>query len=216
MLSWTLSTTSHHVLRMSNKSQLLVGGESGKQHPHRLHPLPCNPLNTIFLTNRSFCTVYSLLGPARAFPTHAETSAQQPIQDDFCPQLRIGNPCRWHRQVQTRALGCPKLTCPGVIKLDPWLEPFSDALRSRYSHAQKWMKTIDETEGGLDKFSKGADIFGFVVHDNGDITYREWAPNALRAYLIGDFSKETFSSLPIGPSLIGICDKMNGTETLRQ
>lgn len=52
------------------------------------------------------------------------------------------------------------------------------------------MKTIDETEGGLDKFSKGADIFGFVVHDNGDITYREWAPNALRAYLIGDFSKE--------------------------
>ena len=82
-----------------------------------------------------------------------------------------------------------RLTCSGVIKLDPWLEPFKDALRSRYSHAQKWIKTIDETEGGLEKFSKGTEKFGFVVHDNRDITYREWAPNALRAYLIGDFSK---------------------------
>ena len=29
---------------------------------------------------------------------------------------------------------------------------------------------------------------GFQTHENGDITYREWAPNALRAYVIGDFS----------------------------
>ena len=81
-----------------------------------------------------------------------------------------------------------QLTSSGVIQLDPWLEPFKDALKSRFSRAQKWIKTIDETEGGLDKFSKGFEKFGFVVHENGDITYREWAPNALRAYLIGDFS----------------------------
>ena len=77
----------------------------------------------------------------------------------------------------------------GVIQLDPWLEPFKDALRSRYSHAQKWIKTINDTEGGLENFSRGTEKFGFVVNDNGDVTYREWAPNALRAYLIGDFSK---------------------------
>ncbi|KAL9055759.1 MAG: hypothetical protein Q9206_003020 [Seirophora lacunosa] len=76
----------------------------------------------------------------------------------------------------------------GVVQLDPWLSPFKDALRSRYSHAQKWIKTINETEGGLEKFSRGSEIFGFVVSENGDITYREWAPNALRAYLIGDFN----------------------------
>ena len=110
----------------------------------------------------------------------------------------------------------PQLTCSGVIKLDPWLEPFKDALRSRYSHAQKLIKTIDETEGGLEKFSKGTEKFGFVVHDNGDITYREWAPNALRAYLIGDFSKAFSSSSSLGSSLIGIHHKMNGTGTLRQ
>lgn len=43
---------------------------------------------------------------------------------------------------------------PGVIKLDPWLEPFKDPLRERYSKAQKWISTINETEGGLDKFSR--------------------------------------------------------------
>ncbi|KAM0805298.1 1,4-alpha-glucan-branching enzyme [Usnea florida] len=85
----------------------------------------------------------------------------------------------------------------GVIKLDPWLEPFRDALRSRYSHAQQWIKTINETEGGLEKFSKGTEKFGFMVHDNGDIAYREWAPNALRAYLIGDFNEWNRDATPM-------------------
>lgn len=42
----------------------------------------------------------------------------------------------------------------GVIKLDPWLSPFKDALKSRFNHAQKWIKTINDTEGGFEKFSK--------------------------------------------------------------
>ena len=78
--------------------------------------------------------------------------------------------------------------------MDPWLSPFKDALRSRYGRAQKWIKTIDETEGGLDNFSKGVHKFGFNVQENGDIVYREWAPNAMRAYLIGDFSTSLSSA----------------------
>jgi hypothetical protein len=42
----------------------------------------------------------------------------------------------------------------GVVTLDPWLGPFKDALRSRFSKTQKWIKTIDESEGGLEKFSR--------------------------------------------------------------
>lgn len=42
----------------------------------------------------------------------------------------------------------------GVIQLDPWLEPFRDALRHRFGLVENWIKTIDENEGGLDKFSK--------------------------------------------------------------
>ena len=42
----------------------------------------------------------------------------------------------------------------GVVQLDPWLSPFKEALRQRFSKAQQWIKTIDETEGGLEKFSR--------------------------------------------------------------
>jgi hypothetical protein len=38
--------------------------------------------------------------------------------------------------------------------MDGYLEPFKDALKSRFSKAQQWIKKIDETEGGLEKFSR--------------------------------------------------------------
>jgi hypothetical protein len=44
----------------------------------------------------------------------------------------------------------------GIIQLDSYLEPFKDALKSRFSKTQKWIKTIDETEGGLEKFSRAS------------------------------------------------------------
>ncbi|KAL3254935.1 hypothetical protein ABHI18_008634, partial [Aspergillus niger] len=65
----------------------------------------------------------------------------------------------------------------GVIQLDPWLEPFRDALKQRFQFVESWVKTINETEGGLDKFSRGYERYGLNVNANGDITYREWAPN---------------------------------------
>ena len=87
----------------------------------------------------------------------------------------------------------------GVVQLDPWLSPFKDALRSRYSHAQKWIRTIDDTEGGIEKFSRGYEKFGFKAQENGDITYREWAPNATQAFLIGDFSQSVNWALSYEP-----------------
>lgn len=42
----------------------------------------------------------------------------------------------------------------GVLQLDPWLEPFKDNLRSRYSKAQEWIQTLEKHEGGLEKFSR--------------------------------------------------------------
>ncbi|KAK5255505.1 alpha-1,4-glucan branching enzyme [Exophiala xenobiotica] len=60
----------------------------------------------------------------------------------------------------------------GVVQLDPWLEPFTEALKHRFAKTQKWIKTIDETEGGLDKFSRGYEKMGFTFGPNGDITYR--------------------------------------------
>ena len=45
---------------------------------------------------------------------------------------------------------------PGIVQLDGYLEPFKGALQSRFAKAQKWIKTIDETEGGLEKFSRAS------------------------------------------------------------
>lgn len=35
---------------------------------------------------------------------------------------------------------------------------------------------------------QGYETFGLSVQSNGDIIYREWAPNAVEASLVGDFS----------------------------
>jgi 1,4-alpha-glucan branching enzyme len=92
----------------------------------------------------------------------------------------------------------------GVVKLDPWLEPFSEALRRRYSKTQDWIKTINDTEGGLEKFSRGAEKFGFNVDADSNIVYREWAPNATAAYLIGDFNNWNRGAHPMKKNDFGV------------
>lgn len=98
----------------------------------------------------------------------------------------------------------PALTFPGIIQLDPWLSPFKDALRSRFAKAQSWIRTINETEGGMDKFTRGFEKFGFTFSENGDITYREWAPNAEKASLIGDFNQWNRDATPLEKNQYGV------------
>lgn len=40
--------------------------------------------------------------------------------------------------------------------------------------------------------------------DNGDVVYREWAPNALRAYLIGDFNNWDRDATPMTKNEFGV------------
>ena len=61
----------------------------------------------------------------------------------------------------------------------------------RTAKYQAWVDTINQTEKGFDTFSRGYESYGFVGLKNGDISYREWAPNAQTAVLIGDFSKSS-------------------------
>lgn len=42
----------------------------------------------------------------------------------------------------------------GIIDLDPWLEPFREAIQRRFNYVESWVKTVNEVEGGLEKFSK--------------------------------------------------------------
>ncbi|KAI0019819.1 carbohydrate-binding module family 48 [Xylariomycetidae sp. FL0641] len=92
----------------------------------------------------------------------------------------------------------------GVVQLDPWLEPFSGSLKRRYAKAHEWIDRIQATEGGLDKFSKGTEIYGLNVDKNNNIIYREWAPNATEAYLIGDFNGWNRGAHPMTKNEFGV------------
>lgn len=92
----------------------------------------------------------------------------------------------------------------GAVKLDPWLSPFEGVLKRRFSQAQGWIDRLEKTEGGLDKFSKGAEKFGLNVDSENNITYREWAPNATEAYLIGDFNNWDRQAHPMKKNEFGV------------
>lgn len=51
---------------------------------------------------------------------------------------------------------------------------------------------------------QGYEKFGFQVQPNGDVVYREWAPNALRAYLIGDFNDWNRDATPMTKNNYGV------------
>ncbi|XP_039125047.1 LOW QUALITY PROTEIN: 1,4-alpha-glucan-branching enzyme 2-2, chloroplastic/amyloplastic-like [Dioscorea cayenensis subsp. rotundata] len=74
-----------------------------------------------------------------------------------------------------------------IYEYDPQLEAHRAHLDYRYSQYKRLRELIDEHEGGLEPFSRGYEKFGFIKSDNG-ITYREWAPGAKWAALIGDFN----------------------------
>ncbi|AET37581.1 1,4-alpha-glucan branching enzyme Ecym_1347 [Eremothecium cymbalariae DBVPG len=82
----------------------------------------------------------------------------------------------------------------GVVELDPWLRPYADVLSARRYLADKWSYDIRHPLSGkelsLGEFAR-ASYKTYGLHANAvtkEITYREWAPNAKRAFLVGDFN----------------------------
>lgn len=79
----------------------------------------------------------------------------------------------------------------GLIDIDPWLEPYANALRHRYRNYQCALRNIEAAEGTLANFSRGYLEFGFnrTERDGAPgVLYREWAPAARSLHLIGDFN----------------------------
>lgn len=75
-----------------------------------------------------------------------------------------------------------------LIKNDPWLEPYKDAIVGRYQYAVS--KKAELTNNGkktLAEFASGHLYFGLHRTPSGWV-FREWAPNATQIYLVGTFN----------------------------
>ncbi len=74
-----------------------------------------------------------------------------------------------------------------LIKSDPMLVPYSDAILGRYYYAMSLEQAL--TGGGkLEDFANGYFYFGLHQAEDGSWVFREWAPNATAVYLLGDFN----------------------------
>ncbi|KAG2658806.1 hypothetical protein PVAP13_1KG309905 [Panicum virgatum] len=74
-----------------------------------------------------------------------------------------------------------------IFQIDPMLQGYKYHLEYRYSLYRRIRSDIDEHEGGLEAFSRSYEKFGFNRSAEG-VTYREWAPGAHSAALVGDFN----------------------------
>eukprot|EP00884_Botryococcus_braunii_P004632 jgi/Botrbrau1/1416/Bobra.0063s0112.1 len=74
-----------------------------------------------------------------------------------------------------------------ILKADPNLRDNATHLLYQWKQYQTTKRAIEAVAGSLEEFAKGYETMGFNRKD-GVTVYREWAPAAGRAALIGDFN----------------------------
>jgi len=74
-----------------------------------------------------------------------------------------------------------------ILDYDPYLEPFKEDLSLRLFEFARTKKRLLGTDGSLVDFANGYKYFGFQ-QESKHWTFREWAPNAKRTWLVGDFN----------------------------
>ena len=74
-----------------------------------------------------------------------------------------------------------------LIKNDPWLEPYSEAINRRHRQINLKVAELTRNTGQLTDFANGHLFFGLHRSKQG-WKFREWAPNATAMYLLGDFN----------------------------
>lgn len=84
---------------------------------------------------------------------------------------------------------------PGLVKIDPWLEPYTEEIRAR-------MSRLDERRseyGDLQEFARSHETLGLHRTASGWV-FREWAPRAKRLFLTGDFNDWSREATPLSRS----------------
>ncbi|WP_207941791.1 1,4-alpha-glucan branching enzyme [Enterococcus sp. DIV2402] len=75
-----------------------------------------------------------------------------------------------------------------ILEIDPFLKPYISDIRLRNQNYLTTKKRLLEKGQKISSFANGHHYFGFHKQKNGWI-YREWAPNAKKIALIGEFNQ---------------------------
>jgi len=81
-----------------------------------------------------------------------------------------------------------KKTLP-LIKDDPWLEPYADAINGRHQDVIDKLNQLTADGGSLVDFANAYNYYGLHRTPQGGWVLREWAPNATSIYVVGDFNQ---------------------------
>ena len=77
----------------------------------------------------------------------------------------------------------------GILKNDPWLEPYAAAIEGRHEDVKKKLRMLRKAAGGsLSDFANAYKYFGLHRGGDGKWYLRELAPNASAIYLVGTFN----------------------------
>jgi 1,4-alpha-glucan branching enzyme len=76
---------------------------------------------------------------------------------------------------------------PVFVKNDPWLAPFEPAIKGRIDHYLNKLNFLNNIFGDINQMANGYQFYG-LTDLGSEYRLREWAPNANKIYLIGDFS----------------------------
>ena len=84
---------------------------------------------------------------------------------------------------------------------DPWLLPYRDAIDARHRRILEEKERLS-VDGSLARGVNNHLYYGLHRDSGGDWVFREWAPNATKIYLIGDFNNwkrtEVYALHPVG------------------
>ena len=88
-----------------------------------------------------------------------------------------------------------KKEVPGLVEIDPWLEPYSGAIRERTARLEERLAEY----GPLTEFATSHQRLG--LHREGDFwIFREWAPRAKALFLTGEFCDWSRDEYPLSRS----------------
>ena len=74
-----------------------------------------------------------------------------------------------------------------LIRNDQWLAEYADAINGRHAEAERKLAELTGSKGNLSDFASGYLYFGLHKVEDGWVL-REWAPNAIDIFLVGDFN----------------------------